>query len=189
MWNEIIYPFPNFSGAAVEVWECRSNSISHFTERVATYPCWDWNQSVLIKGALDILQKAFSETLSRNKTFVFRFNFHEACSFGSNWQRVSTGSGDGLVLFRQIACWPSQYEAVTLVDWYQATPMKFLCEKKMEVHHKDTYSQNPVLMYCYRVVIYDMYRQTSYSFCILLRGFILHKWYYSWPWSFHTTVL
>ena len=30
-WDEIIYPFPNASGAAVEVWELISYSISHFT--------------------------------------------------------------------------------------------------------------------------------------------------------------
>ena len=27
VWNEIIYPFPNFNGAAVEVWEWISNLI------------------------------------------------------------------------------------------------------------------------------------------------------------------
>ena len=32
VWDEIItYPFPNFKGAAVEVWEWISNHIPHFT--------------------------------------------------------------------------------------------------------------------------------------------------------------
>ena len=31
MWDEITYPFPNFNGAAVEVWEYLSNFILHFT--------------------------------------------------------------------------------------------------------------------------------------------------------------
>ena len=30
MWAEITYPFPNFNGAVVEVWEIIRNFISHF---------------------------------------------------------------------------------------------------------------------------------------------------------------
>ena len=30
MWDEITYPFPNFNGATVEVWEWITNLISHF---------------------------------------------------------------------------------------------------------------------------------------------------------------
>ena len=29
VWNEITYPFPNFNGATVEVWEWLSNFIPH----------------------------------------------------------------------------------------------------------------------------------------------------------------
>ena len=31
MWNEITYPFPNFNGGTVEVWEWISDIIPHFT--------------------------------------------------------------------------------------------------------------------------------------------------------------
>ena len=41
VWDEITYPFPNFNGAAVEVWEWINNFISHLTGHVITYPCWD----------------------------------------------------------------------------------------------------------------------------------------------------
>ena len=41
VWYEITYPFLNFNGANVEVKEWISNSISHFTGCVITYPCWD----------------------------------------------------------------------------------------------------------------------------------------------------
>ena len=34
VWVEITYPFPNFSGATVEVWEWVSNFIPHFTGHV-----------------------------------------------------------------------------------------------------------------------------------------------------------
>ena len=35
----IIYPFPNFNGGTVEVWEGISNFITHFTSCVITYLC------------------------------------------------------------------------------------------------------------------------------------------------------
>ena len=38
MWDEITYPFSNFNGATVEVWEWRSNFIPYFTGHVITYP-------------------------------------------------------------------------------------------------------------------------------------------------------
>ena len=39
--GEITFPFPNFSGATIEVWEWISNFIPHFSVDVITYPCWD----------------------------------------------------------------------------------------------------------------------------------------------------
>ena len=50
MWDEIIYPFPNFNALTVEVWEWISNFISHFTWRVFTYPCMDQSYSMSVKG-------------------------------------------------------------------------------------------------------------------------------------------
>ena len=41
VWSEITYPFPNFSGATVEVWEWISNFISHLMMDVITYPRYD----------------------------------------------------------------------------------------------------------------------------------------------------
>ena len=41
MWDEIIYPFPNFNGSTVEVWEWINNFITHFIIDVITYPGWD----------------------------------------------------------------------------------------------------------------------------------------------------
>ena len=38
MWGEITYPFPNFNGVAIEVWEWISNFISHLIGLVITYP-------------------------------------------------------------------------------------------------------------------------------------------------------
>ena len=43
VWGENTYPFPNFNGATVEVWEWISNFIPHFTTHVITNPCWDWH--------------------------------------------------------------------------------------------------------------------------------------------------
>ena len=38
LWDEIIYPFPNFSGWT-GIWEWISNFFPHFTVHVITYPC------------------------------------------------------------------------------------------------------------------------------------------------------
>ena len=40
IWDEITYPFPNFSGFTVEVWEWISYFISHSILYVISYPCW-----------------------------------------------------------------------------------------------------------------------------------------------------
>ena len=52
MGDEITYPFPNFNGFSVEVWEWIKNFIPHFIIDVITYPCWDQSKSVLEKGTL-----------------------------------------------------------------------------------------------------------------------------------------
>ena len=41
VWDEIIYLFPNFNGAIVEVWEWISNFIAQFTGHIVIYPCWN----------------------------------------------------------------------------------------------------------------------------------------------------
>ena len=41
MWDDITCSFPNFNGAAVEVWEWMSNFILHFIGHVITSPCRD----------------------------------------------------------------------------------------------------------------------------------------------------
>ena len=41
VWDEIIYPFPNFNGCSIEVWEWISNFITHIVIDVITYSCWD----------------------------------------------------------------------------------------------------------------------------------------------------
>ena len=40
VWDEIIYPLPNFNDADVEVWEQISDFISLFTGHVIIYQCW-----------------------------------------------------------------------------------------------------------------------------------------------------
>ena len=39
MWDEIMYPFPNFNCPTIEVWEWINNFILHLVEHVITYPC------------------------------------------------------------------------------------------------------------------------------------------------------
>ena len=51
MWDGITYPFLNFNGCTAEVYEWISNCIPHFIIHVITYPSWDLNKSLLVKGA------------------------------------------------------------------------------------------------------------------------------------------
>ena len=41
MYDEITSPFPNFNSATVEVWEWKSNFITHLTGHMVTYSCWN----------------------------------------------------------------------------------------------------------------------------------------------------
>ena len=41
--DEITYPFPNFNGCTVEVWEWVSKFIPYFTGTLIAYICWDWS--------------------------------------------------------------------------------------------------------------------------------------------------
>ena len=50
VWYELTYPFPNFNGAAIEIWEWINNFILHFTGHVITNLCWHLSLSVQVKG-------------------------------------------------------------------------------------------------------------------------------------------
>ena len=41
VWDEVTYPFPNFNGCTVEVWEWISNFIPYFIMGVVAYLCCD----------------------------------------------------------------------------------------------------------------------------------------------------
>ena len=41
VWDGVIYLFPNFNSATVEVWKWINNIMSHFTGLVITYQSWD----------------------------------------------------------------------------------------------------------------------------------------------------
>ena len=48
---ESTYPFLNFNGTSIEVWEWISNFLSHFILNVITHACWDQSYIILINGA------------------------------------------------------------------------------------------------------------------------------------------
>ena len=41
VWDEITYPFLNFNGYTIEVWEWIDNFIPHLIGHAITHPCWD----------------------------------------------------------------------------------------------------------------------------------------------------
>ena len=51
VWDEITYPFPNFNGCTVDVWEWINNFIPHFIMDVITYLCWDQRLIYIVEGA------------------------------------------------------------------------------------------------------------------------------------------
>ena len=48
------YPFPNFNGYTVEVWEWIRNLIPYFIIDVITYPYWGTSYTMLVKGATGV---------------------------------------------------------------------------------------------------------------------------------------
>ena len=54
MWDENTYPFPNFNGCTVQVWEYIRNLTPHLIMDVVTYPCGNSSYSVLAIWAPDL---------------------------------------------------------------------------------------------------------------------------------------
>ena len=53
VWHEVTYPFPNFSGCTIEVWQRTSNFITHFIMEVIIYPSWiKVNPAISVDGSL-----------------------------------------------------------------------------------------------------------------------------------------
>ena len=48
VWDEITYPFLNFNGCTIEVWEWISNFILHIIIDVITNPCWNLCWTLLV---------------------------------------------------------------------------------------------------------------------------------------------
>ena len=75
VWDEITYPYRNFSGCTVDVWERISNFIGQTTMNVITYPCWDWSYSKLVKGATVVLP-AYLISLFNVSSWMSMFSIH-----------------------------------------------------------------------------------------------------------------
>ena len=71
VWDEIIYPLPNFNGATVEPWQGIRYFIPHFTWHVITYPCLDYSWTMLVKGASDI------ERISHKYQAAWHYQYHD----------------------------------------------------------------------------------------------------------------
>ena len=78
LWDEIIYPLPNFNGCTVEVWKWISNFISHFIIDVITYPCWDWSECVLVKWVMDLTKS--QKLIQLSKLLMLYLNWTQTFS-------------------------------------------------------------------------------------------------------------
>ena len=93
---EIIYPFPNFNGCTVEVWEWISNFIPKVIMGLITYPCWYYNSIQVSKRGLWSIYKSTDIMLAGTKpvyhikipvTFLLpitnsKYHYHRKC-----WER------------------------------------------------------------------------------------------------------
>ena len=71
--NETTYPFSNFNGTVVEVWERISDFITQFVGHVITYSCWGSSESMLIK----IIPERYAEISSPSPCTRYRWIIHE----------------------------------------------------------------------------------------------------------------
>ena len=63
MWDEITYPFSNFNGCTVDVWEWINNVIPHYEIDVITYPFLDYNSPLLVKKVPWNMQNNMTSTM------------------------------------------------------------------------------------------------------------------------------
>ena len=71
MWGEFTYPFPNFNGCTVEVWEWISNFIPHYIMDVITKPRWHSTTVCIFHGIYCI------EFVLWSQSIPFRPQMHE----------------------------------------------------------------------------------------------------------------
>ena len=67
VWDEITYPFPNFNGTAVGVWEWISNFIPHFVHVRSTSTTLDWRHIRRGGASNHWLLKCLFNSLSEQK--------------------------------------------------------------------------------------------------------------------------
>ena len=80
MWNEITYPFPNFNGATVYVWEWISNVLPHITCR--EHHRWEGSVGFRFWRPLENPLKLSEVNLSWGDIFIIiKASTHQ----GANW--------------------------------------------------------------------------------------------------------
>ena len=98
VWDEITYPFPNFNGCTVEVWEWVSNFMSHFIMDAITYRFHLWEPDFQMRvdcATIKYYQAQWVNALaifefSSGLLFFQRFSFscNETCQIWS-WFKIS----------------------------------------------------------------------------------------------------
>ena len=154
MWDEITCPFPNFNGAAVEVYEWISNIIPYFTGHMDTYPCpvggwWGRDYSYISVSYQNggLVESKLRMGISRHSTIVCRWTDYTVL-IENVWTVLLVKS----LLYnygKSLPEWISYDLAQTSVDTmtYQYRWLEYVCDAPLE--NEDSPSQC-VTITCHR---------------------------------------
>ena len=75
VWYKITYPFPNFNGCTVDVWEWISYFITHFIMYIVTYPWWHLSTAHITGTAMTTFCRTYGLIEWAITTFLSYFPF------------------------------------------------------------------------------------------------------------------
>ena len=129
MWNEIIYPFPNFNGYTVEVWEWISTIILYILVEEITYPYWDWYQTMFSKRVPSGLVARFRH----NMDIVFSSHPYTPQIARFTWPQWGPPRS---CRPRRAPCWPHElcYQGIAEVG-YNCSSTEVLIHFNLLWHH------------------------------------------------------
>ena len=120
VWDKITYPFPNFNGCIIEVWEWISIFTPHFTGHVITYPC-PCSDSCLVSvfaGAF-LVPYVFMLAFVGLPLFFMELCIGQFASLGpiSVWKINPLLKGKLIILYLSMVSYKSSYNQIEMWWW------------------------------------------------------------------------